>query len=98
MASGAPPLLDFSCTLKTTQGVCGYNLILIVCHSTAYYGTDEAAKAKLVDEVRKCCLHNGFFQITGHRVPAELQEAVFKMSKTFFSLPQESKDKASIGA
>ncbi|KAI1608111.1 1-aminocyclopropane-1-carboxylate oxidase [Exophiala viscosa] len=74
MASGAPPLLDFS----------------------SYYGSDEAAKAKLVDEVRKCCLHNGFFQIIGHRVPAELQEAVFTMSRTFFSLPQESKDKASI--
>ncbi|RVX66122.1 hypothetical protein B0A52_10056 [Exophiala mesophila] len=60
---------------------------------SAFYGDDEVAKAKLVEEVRKCCLHNGFFQITGHRVPAELQQDLLKCVKEFFALPQEEKEK-----
>jgi isopenicillin N synthase-like dioxygenase len=34
------------------QTLCSY-------HITVFYGDDKAAKAKLVDDVRKCCLHNG---------------------------------------
>jgi isopenicillin N synthase-like dioxygenase len=59
---------------------------------TAFYGDNEDAKTKLVAEVRKCCLHNGFFQIVGHRVPADLQEGVLKCVKKFFALPQEEKE------
>ena len=62
-----------------------------------FYGSDEAAKAKLVDEVRECCLHNGFFQITGHRVPAEVQENVLESLKSFFSLPQAEKERVHKG-
>lgn len=58
---------------------------------TVFYGGDEAAKAKLVDDVRKCCLHNGFFQIVGHRVPLELQEALLRNVKAFFALSKEDK-------
>ncbi|EXJ78901.1 hypothetical protein A1O3_08401 [Capronia epimyces CBS 606.96] len=60
-----------------------------------FYGNDKQALAKLVEEVRQCCLHNGFFQIVGHRVPAELQQAVFTQVKKFFDLPLESKEKIS---
>lgn len=59
----------------------------------AFYGDDEVAKANLVEQVRKCCLHNGFFQITGHRVPAELQQDLLKCVKEFFALPQGEKEK-----
>lgn len=55
------------------------------------YGSDGAAKAKLVEEVRKCCHYNGFFQITGHRVPLDLQRRVMSCSKRFFDLPLEEK-------
>lgn len=58
---------------------------------SAYYGDDEIAKAKLVEEVRKCCLYNGFFQIKGHSVPLELQRRVMKCAKRFFALPVEEK-------
>ncbi|KAK5298034.1 hypothetical protein LTR99_007723 [Exophiala xenobiotica] len=57
-----------------------------------FYGDNEDAKTKPVAEVRKCCLHNGFFQIVGHRVPADLQEGVLKCVKKFFALPQEEKE------
>lgn len=56
-----------------------------------FYGNDSEAKAKLVEEVRKCCHYNGFFQITGHRVPLELQKRVMECSKRFFNLPLEEK-------
>ncbi|RDW61540.1 hypothetical protein BP5796_11432 [Coleophoma crateriformis] len=58
-----------------------------------FYGTDAQAKAKLVGDVKNCCLHNGFFQIVGHKVPAELQERTINCVKEFFALPQELKEK-----
>ncbi|KIX06267.1 uncharacterized protein Z518_04242 [Rhinocladiella mackenziei CBS 650.93] len=57
-----------------------------------FYGEDETEKANLTAEVRKCCLHNGFFQIVGHRVPAQLQEDILKWTKKFFALPQAVKE------
>ncbi|KAF2498899.1 Clavaminate synthase-like protein, partial [Lophium mytilinum] len=43
-----------------------------------------------------CCLHNGFFQITGHPIPLELQEGVMNWNKKFFDLPLEEKSKVSL--
>ncbi|KAE8358177.1 hypothetical protein BDV27DRAFT_169668 [Aspergillus caelatus] len=56
-----------------------------------FYGGDNEAKAKLVEEVRKCCHYNGFFQITGHRVPLDLQRRVMNCSKRFFDMPLAEK-------
>lgn len=39
----------------------------------------------------------GFFQIVGHRVPAELQENVLDSLKSFFSLPLTEKEKVHKG-
>lgn len=64
-----------------------------------FYGVDSEAKAKLIEEVRKCCHYNGFFQITGHKVPLELQRRVMECSKRFFNLSLEEKmqiDKSTI--
>ncbi|KAL4971524.1 hypothetical protein BDW66DRAFT_165087 [Aspergillus desertorum] len=55
------------------------------------YGTDAAAKAKLVQQVRESCEHNGFFQITGDRILRELQVRVMNAAKRFFALPVEEK-------
>lgn len=62
-----------------------------------FYGDDEVAKEKLVEEVKKCCLDNGFFQIVGHRVPGELQDKVLQWVKDFFAQPQEEKDRVHKG-
>ncbi|KAE8447774.1 hypothetical protein EG329_010168 [Mollisiaceae sp. DMI_Dod_QoI] len=59
-----------------------------------FYGNDPIAKAQLVQQVKDCCLHNGFFQIIGHQVPSELQTKIFECSKAFFDLPLEEKSKA----
>jgi isopenicillin N synthase-like dioxygenase len=47
--------------------------------------------------VRNCCLHNGFFQITGHAVPIELQKKMMDWNKKFFHLPLEEKSKVNKG-
>ncbi|KAF2187182.1 Clavaminate synthase-like protein [Zopfia rhizophila CBS 207.26] len=60
---------------------------------SAFYGNNAAAKQKLVNDVRDCCLHNGFFQITGHSVPLELQGRIMNWNKKFFDLPLEEKVK-----
>ncbi|PWY76080.1 Clavaminate synthase-like protein [Aspergillus sclerotioniger CBS 115572] len=58
---------------------------------SSFYGGDSAAKAQLVEAVRNSCLYNGFFQITGHRVPIELQHRVMRCAQRFFELPLEEK-------
>lgn len=50
-----------------------------------------------MNEVRECCLHNGFFQIVGHHVPAQVQNDVLESLKAFFSLPQTEKEKVHKG-
>ncbi|OJD29073.1 1-aminocyclopropane-1-carboxylate oxidase [Diplodia corticola] len=59
----------------------------------AFYDSDPAKKQALVGQIRDCCLHNGFFQITNHPVPLELQERIMAWNKAFFDLPLEAKKK-----
>ncbi|CAN9319841.1 unnamed protein product [Alternaria sp. RS040] len=58
-----------------------------------FYQSDATSKKQLVEEVRNCCLHNGFFQITGHNVPIDLQQKMMDWNKKFFNLPLEEKNK-----
>ncbi|KAF4273875.1 hypothetical protein CNMCM8812_006784 [Aspergillus fumigatus] len=60
---------------------------------SVFYGHDSQAKAQLVQRVRECCLNNGFFQITGHKVSPELQRRTFDCAKRFFDLPLIEKKK-----
>lgn len=60
-----------------------------------FYKDDAEAKTKLVHDIKNCCLYNGFFQITGHNVPRNLQNKVFECSKQFFTMPLEEKNKIS---
>src|SRR5271170_431595 len=61
--------------------------IQLTRYNVAFYGTDATKKQELVDQVRSACLAKGFFQITNHGIPEELQDAVFEQSRAFFSLP-----------
>jgi len=42
-------------------------------------------------------MYTGFFQIVGHRVPAELQQDVLDSLKSFFSLALADKEKVHKG-
>lgn len=76
------------CTVPTPQSLWG---IHADGQTKAFYSNDAAAKKKLVNDVRNCCLHNGFFQITGHSVPLELQNKIMEWNKRFFDLSLEQK-------
>ncbi len=52
--------------------------------------TSPAAR-QVVDDVRAACISTGFFRMTGHGVPASLQQSVFDAAAKFFKLPQEVK-------
>lgn len=58
---------------------------------SVFYGSDSQAKTKLLQDIRECCLKNGFFQITGHRVSRELQRRTMSCVERFFDLPLEEK-------
>lgn len=67
-------------------------IILTNTFEPAFYGSEEKAKTELIETIRDCCLRNGFFQITGHNVPAKLQKSMLECTKRLFALPQEYKD------
>jgi len=69
----------------------------ILISSAAFYWNEVDAKAKLEEGVKKCRLHNGFFQIIGHNVPELLQMQIFQCAKRFFDQPLEEKNKVNRG-
>ncbi|EPE28913.1 Clavaminate synthase-like protein [Glarea lozoyensis ATCC 20868] len=53
----------------------------------------SAASTKIIDQVRTACETTGFFQITGHGIPRELQDEVFAGSARLFALSMDEKKK-----
>lgn len=49
------------------------------------------ARDVVVKAVRDACITYGFFQLTGHGIPEELQQQMLQCSKIFFDLPLEKK-------
>ena len=52
---------------------------------------DDGARKACVEALRKACEDKGFFQLTGHGIPLEIQDAVFEQTARFFDLPLEEK-------
>lgn len=52
-------------------------------------------RERVIAEVREACETFGFFQTTGHNIPLQKQEGLFKSISTLFELPQEEKRKLS---
>lgn len=61
--------------------------------AVAFYRGNGHVKANLVEQVKAACLEKGFFQITGHGISDDLQQAMMEQSKAFFALPLEHKEK-----
>ena len=59
------------------------------------YITEPTSPAadEVIKKIRAACLSTGFFQITEHGIPRELQKAVFDAAAAFFKLPFEEKKK-----
>ena len=59
-----------------------------------YLANPNSAEAdKIISDIRQACLSTGFFQVTGHGIPASLQKEVFDAAATFFKLPFDEKKK-----
>ncbi|KAL4949469.1 Clavaminate synthase-like protein [Aspergillus filifer] len=52
---------------------------------------DSPEAQSIIPIVRSACRSTGFFQISGHGISKELQQAVFTGAKKFFALPYETK-------
>ena len=60
----------------------------------ANLSSSDPEKRKAVgDAIRQACLASGFFYCIGHGIPDGLREAVFGESESFFSQPEDAKEK-----
>lgn len=73
-------------------------MIYILIFLSAFRGSDPAARELLVKHIGAACRDKGFFQLTNHGIPSEMQEAVFAACKEFFDLPLVEKLKLDIKA
>lgn len=64
-----------------------------IINISGYLAGDEMAKGRIVDEFRNACENQGFLQVVGHSVPAELQSRFLASLAEFFALPVNEKDK-----
>lgn len=53
----------------------------------------QTEKQMLAKQIGQACQLHGFFYVTGHGIPAQLQENLFQQSKQFFGLPTSQKEK-----
>ncbi|MEZ5811244.1 MAG: 2-oxoglutarate and iron-dependent oxygenase domain-containing protein [Rhizobiaceae bacterium] len=60
----------------------------------AFERSDAAEKAELGRTLDRICRETGFLAISGHAVPQEAIEAIFQVTRAFFDLPPETKDKS----
>ena len=63
---------------------------------SGYLAGDLRAQPRLVRDFRHACENQGFLQITGHSVPADLQSRYLASLAAFFALPAEEKEKVDL--
>uniref|UniRef100_A0A8H7K9R2 Fe2OG dioxygenase domain-containing protein n=1 Tax=Bionectria ochroleuca TaxID=29856 RepID=A0A8H7K9R2_BIOOC len=59
------------------------------------FGKGDVSRARVVAQVRDACLKYGFFQLVDHGVPQDLFDEMIKQSASFFSLPEDVKERYS---
>ena len=60
------------------------------------YEDNKITRQEIGKEIDFACRHQGFFYITGHHISPTLLKTCFELSKVFFELPIEEKQKISI--
>ncbi|KAL4928892.1 isopenicillin N synthase family dioxygenase [Aspergillus undulatus] len=58
---------------------------------SGYTVADAPKTSEIISALRIACVNPGFFQITGHSVPASLRTETFQKLHDFFALPVETK-------
>lgn len=56
-----------------------------------FAGSDDAARGRVVEQVKDACERVGFFVITGHGVPKPVLDNAFAHSRAFFARPVDEK-------
>lgn len=55
--------------------------------------SNSAEWEKIIEDLRAACALIGFFQITGHGIPRQLQQNIFNAVAAFFALPLDRNEK-----
>lgn len=63
---------------------------------SGYLAGDVQAKGRIVNEFRDACENQGFLQVVGHSVPADLQSRYLTSLAQFFALPIKEKEKVAL--
>ena len=58
---------------------------------------DPAGQQEFIAKLLATCHDPGFFYLTGHGIPAELDAAILSVTRAFFQLPEETKKSLAIG-
>lgn len=69
----------------------GLDLPLIDISPYLKPGAAEKDREKVITEIRDACISYGFFQLTGHGIPLQLQREFLAALDTLFYLPKEEK-------
>jgi isopenicillin N synthase-like dioxygenase len=87
--------LEMTVNLMTTESkvIVKDGFVPVIDLSTAKHISGRTAIAQAI---RRACETSGFFTIVGHGVDQELIERVYRVSKTFFELPREEREKVAI--
>lgn len=64
-----------------------------IINISGYLSGDVQAKSRIVDGFRNACENQGFLQVVGHSVPADLQSRFMASLAEFFALPVSEKEK-----
>ncbi|GLJ42601.1 hypothetical protein SUGI_0883000 [Cryptomeria japonica] len=67
-----------------------------VCHSYTFpvidlKDLDGPHRIKVVDEIRRACEEDGFFQIMNHGMPEIVMKSMMDIAKEFFEMPVEDR-------
>ena len=63
---------------------------------SGYLAGDVQAQSRIVNDFRRACEDQGFLQVIGHSVPADLQSRYMSSLAAFFALPTEEKEKVNL--
>jgi isopenicillin N synthase-like dioxygenase len=85
--------MSVSTTESQANAIVTAGFVPVIDLSSAH---DAAGRAVLARAIRGACENSGFFTIIGHGVDQNLIDRIYRVSKTFFELPREEKEKVAI--
>ena len=95
-SSGVSAGTSAAASASTSATVISDAAVPVIDISALLDPSDSAGRQRVSREIFEACTTSGFFYISGHGVPVELQERLDRLSREFFALPLESKMRISM--